>query len=240
MASAGDRWTQKPQYRVGLLVLERKRDGFDVAWGKKTRGKCWEALVTICGNNGYALKPLNGDHERVADDRSLRRALQKAHGDVDVVVATQPTISDGRLAAVLAQACAVPVVLWATPENPDVRGSPVGGVSSNSLVGTHLFAATLRQLGRRDVELVYADQDWSQAASQLSRAIARAAGTARIKTAKIGLIGHQAPGFVDLCVEIKFRAASTLVGFHTGGPPPRPLRFTQDLPRLCVRTRGAG
>ena len=82
MASAGDRWTQKPQYRVGLLVLERKRDGFDVAWGKKTRGKCWEALVTICGNNGYALKPLNGDHERVADDRSLRRALQKAHGDV--------------------------------------------------------------------------------------------------------------------------------------------------------------
>ena len=61
-----------------------------------------------------------------------------------------------------------------------------------------MFAATLRQLGRRDVELVYADQDWSQAAHQLSRAIARAAGTARIKTAKIGLIGHQAPGFVDL------------------------------------------
>ena len=89
-------------------------------------------------------------------------------------------------------------VLWATPENPDVRGSPVGGVSSNSLVGTHLFAATLRQLGRRDVELVYQDQDWTAAASQLSRAIARAAGTARIKTAKIGLIGHQAPGFVDL------------------------------------------
>ena len=61
-----------------------------------------------------------------------------------------------------------------------------------------MFAATLRQLGRRDVELVYADQDWSQAAHQLSRAISRAAGTARIKTAKIGLIGHQAPGFVDL------------------------------------------
>ena len=66
-----------------------------------------------------------------------------------------------------------------------MRGSPVGGVSSNSLVGTHLFAATLRQLGRRDVELVYADQDWSQAAHQLSRAISRAAGTARIKTAKM-------------------------------------------------------
>ena len=32
----------------------------------------------------------------------------------------------------------------------------------------------------------------------MSRAISRAAGTARIKTAKIGLIGHQAPGFVDL------------------------------------------
>lgn len=71
--------------------MERKRDGFDIAWGKKTRGKCWETLVTICGTNGYALKPLNGDHERVADDRSLRRALQKANGDVDVIVATQPS-----------------------------------------------------------------------------------------------------------------------------------------------------
>ena len=48
------------------------------------------------------------------------------------------------------------------------------------------------------MELVYADQDWATAAQQLSQAIARAAGTARIKTAKIGLIGHQAPGFVDL------------------------------------------
>ena len=48
------------------------------------------------------------------------------------------------------------------------------------------------------MELVYADQDWSQACAPVEPSYVEAAGTARIKTAKIGLIGHQAPGFVDL------------------------------------------
>lgn len=70
-------------------------------------------------------------------------------------------------------------------------------ISSNSLVGTHLFAATLRQMGRR-FELVYGNLDWKLAESQLRRA-ARVTYAARyIQQAKIGVIGGHAPGFVDL------------------------------------------
>lgn len=192
------RWTQKPGCRVGLLVLERKRDGFDIGWGTKTRARCESALAAVCAAGGHSWVSLNDGAVRVADDRTLRAALAQAAVEVDVLVATQPTISDGRLAAIVAQAYGGPVVLWATPENPDVRGSVVGGVSSNSLVGTHLFAATMRQLGRKDVDLVYADQDWAAAEAQLAAAVNRAYAAKTLRVAKVGLIGHQAPGFVDL------------------------------------------
>jgi len=48
---------------------------------------------------------------------------------VDVIVAIQPVISDGRLAPVLAQHWQHPLVLWATPE--EQAGEMISG---NSLV----------------------------------------------------------------------------------------------------------
>jgi len=48
---------------------------------------------------------------------------------VDVIVAIQPVISDGRLAPVLAQEWGHPLVLWATPE--EQTGEMISG---NSLV----------------------------------------------------------------------------------------------------------
>ena len=50
---------------------------------------------------------------------------------VDVIVAIQPVISDGRLAPVLAQDWEHSVVMWATPEQQ--TGEMISG---NSLVGT--------------------------------------------------------------------------------------------------------
>ena len=53
----------------------------------------------------------------VDDDPSLRRALARCvESGVDVVVAVQPTSSDGRLAPVLAQQWGPATVLWASPE----------------------------------------------------------------------------------------------------------------------------
>ena len=48
---------------------------------------------------------------------------------VDVIVAIQPVISDGRLAPVLAQQWNNPLILWATPE--EQTGEMISG---NSLV----------------------------------------------------------------------------------------------------------
>ena len=52
---------------------------------------------------------------------------------VDVIVAIQPVISDGRLAPVLAQEWGHPLVLWATPE--EQTGEMISG---NSLVSLNL------------------------------------------------------------------------------------------------------
>ena len=97
--------------------------------------------MTICGNNGYAPRrstaTTNGCRHR-----SLRRALQKAHGDADVVVAGSPRSRTGGWRP-CQQACAVPVVPGPRPRTPDVRGSPVGGVSLTPWL-VNLFAATLR------------------------------------------------------------------------------------------------
>ena len=56
-----------------------------------------------------------------------------------MLVCVQPTISDGRLAPVLAQQWGRGLVLWASPE--EQTGEMISG---NSLVGTHLMTATLR------------------------------------------------------------------------------------------------
>jgi len=53
---------------------------------------------------------------------------------VDVLVAVQPVISDGRLAPVLAQQWGKCIVLWATPE--EQTGEMISG---NSLVKSNFF-----------------------------------------------------------------------------------------------------
>ena len=69
-------------------------------------------------------------------------------------------------------------------------------ISGNSLVGTHLMSATLRQLGRQ-VEMVYSNLDWEAAGRSLRRAINVGFACRTIRMTKVALVGHQAPGFVD-------------------------------------------
>jgi hypothetical protein len=60
-----------------------------------------------------------------------------------------------------------------------------------------MMAATLRQLGF-DLELVYANLDWSLAEVQLLRGVHVAFATRFLAKAKLGLVGYHAPGFQDL------------------------------------------
>ena len=110
---------------------------------------------------------------------------------VTAAVVVQPTISDGRLGPMLSRLWDRPVVMWATTEKQE--GDMI---SANSLVGTHVMSATLRQLGH-PLELVYGHPDEDDTTVRLDRAIRCVHAAACAEESKLGLIGYHAPGFVD-------------------------------------------
>ncbi len=169
--------------KLGVIFLGRKRPGFDQEWG----GKVAEEARRFLESSYNAFVP-----ETVVDEGSLRRAVLRCREERgEALVALQPTMSDGRLAPVLAQLWDGPVVLWATPEPPEGPGI------SCSLVGNHVFAATLRQLGR-PFEIVHGSPREERLRRDLDEAIRVAAATRRLERSKIGLVGQHAPGFIDL------------------------------------------
>jgi L-fucose isomerase-like protein len=177
---------QKP---VGVLILGRKRPGFDQEWNK-----------VICQRSVAAIESLGfkciGQDAPVIDDQTLRAALEgiQAAG-CESLVMLQPSMGNGQLAFSLSQAWPGPIVLWATPERPGD-----GKVSSCSLVGQHLWASMLRQAGHA-FEFVYGDPDDATVREELVRAIALARTALKLRSVKIGMIGTYAPGFVDLAAD---------------------------------------
>ena len=130
------------------------------------------------------------------DDQTLHAALEgiRAAG-CDSLVMLQPSMGNGQLVFTLSQAWAGPIVLWATPERPGD-----GKVSSCSLVGQHLWGSMLHQAGH-PFEFVYGDPDDAGVKADLARAIAMSRTAMQMKSAKVGMIGSYAPGFVDLAAD---------------------------------------
>lgn len=175
--------------RVGLVVIGRKRPGFDVDWAGQMESSARTAAVEM------GLEPFRPQSHAV-DDASLRRALHEVqHAGCNALVVVQPAMGDGRLAALLAQLWHDPVVFWATPERQEG-----GKVSSCSLVGTHVFASLFRQLGR-PFEIAYGHPDDAETRRQLSTAVRLAAAGAGLRRARVGLVGSHAPGFVNMHVD---------------------------------------
>ncbi len=172
--------------KLGVLFFGRKRPGFDQAWGAEMEERVREALAARA-DGAYA------HPERVVDNETLRAGLCACEREgADVLVALQTTMSDGRLAPVLGQLWPDPIVLWATPEKHASLK-----VSSCSLVGTHAFAAILRQMGKR-FELVYGMPGTPQTRDDLQAAARVAYTVRRLRRAQVGLVGYHAPGFVDM------------------------------------------
>ena len=175
--------------RVGLLVIGRKRPGFDPEWGKTMETAAWQALQALSSN---ALRP----ETRAVDDATLREALAELRqAQCDALVVLQPTMGDGRLAPILAQVWDAPLVVWATPERPDGNK-----VSACSLVGAHAYASLFRQLGR-PFELAYGHPDEEDTRRQLAQAIRLTYAARMLRRPKIGLVGSHAPGFINMQVD---------------------------------------
>lgn len=182
--------------KVGLLVMGRKRPGFDPAWGAHMLERIRAATADLPW-------PVEVPSPSIADEGALAAALDACRAaGVTVPLLVQPTISDGRLAPMLARMWSGPLVLWATPEKPE---GPM--ISANSLVGTHVMAATLRQLGR-PLEVVYGHPDAEDTRAALLRGIRAAASAAAVGGAKLGLVGSHAPGFIDFHADPQFLASS--------------------------------
>lgn len=172
--------------RLGILFLGRKRAGFDPAWGAEIRKRI---RAFVSEQSLEAVIPF----DNIADDPTLRDGIAQCRAaGVDALVVSQPTISDGRLASVAASVWDAPLVLWATPERPTGEM-----ISANSLVGTHVFGATLRQL-HKPFEIVYGHPDDASCRAALVRAARVTATAERVRRGKVGLIGYHVPGFVDL------------------------------------------
>jgi hypothetical protein len=81
---------QDPQ--IGLLIMGRKRPGFDPAWGTAIRTRITETLKGM----PY---PLTIPSENITDERELRIAVESCTtAGATLLVVVQPTISDGRMA----------------------------------------------------------------------------------------------------------------------------------------------
>ncbi len=172
------------QPKLGIIFLGRRRPGFDMEWGRKMEH---HARAWLQGERGLAVFEPSA---KAVDDASLRQAVAACQEqDVNVLVLLQTTMGDGRLAPTLAQLWPDPLVLWATPEKPD--GDMI---SSCSLVGLHAWASTLRQMGHA-FALVYGHPDSPQARQQLNAAARLAATVRGLRSARLGLIGSQAPGY---------------------------------------------
>jgi len=174
------------EQKAGLVFFGRTRPGFDEEWGaamsarvrSSTAARSWEAYP--CPT-------------RAVDDKTVRKAIRECRAEgCDTLVVLQTTMSDGRLAPVLFQQWAGPIVLWATPEKPD--GDLV---SSCSLVGTHLFASLA---ARFDVpfEVVSGAPDDEKTMAEIDRSVRSTAAVSRLGSAKVGLIGYHAPGFINM------------------------------------------
>ncbi|UCF97863.1 MAG: sugar isomerase [Spirochaetaceae bacterium] len=175
--------------KLGVLFLGRTRPGFDPEWGKEVK----RGIRSFLEDSDY---PYFIPSENIPNDEELRRAIYSCRAEgVQTLIVTQPTVSDGRLAPILAQLWDQPFVLWATPEKQS--GAMI---SSNSLVGTHIFASTLRQLHHR-FEFVYGGPESKETREDLETAVGVIAAVTGLKQAKIGLIGSHAPGFINLAAD---------------------------------------
>jgi L-fucose isomerase-like protein len=198
---------------IGVLILGRKRPGFDQEWNR-----------IICARSVAALGALGfttvGADEPVVDEATTVSKLEKLRqAGCSALVMLQPSMGHGQLALTVAQRWHGPVVLWATPERPGD-----GKVSSCSLVGQHLWGSSLRQAGHA-FELVHGDPDDAQLRADMVRAIAVARAARGLRHAKVGVIGTHAPGFIDLAAEPFLMRRTLGVQLH-------PLSLPQYIERV--------
>ena len=172
--------------KLGVLVIGRKRPGFDQEWNAIMRQRADDAFAAL----GYETV---GQDTPVPDDQAVAATLKRIKdADCDALLVLQPSIGNGQLAVTVAQHWDRPVVLWATPERQDSDR-----VSSCSLVGQHMLASILRGMNH-PFELVSGDPADAATRSAVCEAVELCRGVTKVRSAKIGVVGSQPPGYIAM------------------------------------------
>ena len=181
--------TPNSPIKLGLLFLGRKRPGFDMEWGAAMELKVREAVNQ---STFEAFEP----SEKAVDETSLRKVVGECkEAGVQTLVLLQTTMADGRMAPTLAQIWPYPPIFWATPENQD--GDMI---SSCSLVGAHVWATSLRQMGR-SFEILKGDPTDEGTLEKLDTSVRIAGIIQKLRHTRVGVIGGQAPGFLSMTTD---------------------------------------
>ncbi|HEX8520943.1 MAG TPA: hypothetical protein VF669_01720 [Tepidisphaeraceae bacterium] len=171
---------------VGVLVIGRKRPGFDMEWNQIMRRSALEALK----EEGFTAI---GAETPVLDDQTVRDAIARIReAGCDTLLVLQPSLGNGQVAFAVMQNWDGPVVLWATPERQEAPK-----VSSCSLVAQHLWASIFRHSSRA-FEFVYGDPSDELVQQSLRKALLVSAIPKLLKRTKAGLVGSHAPGFIPM------------------------------------------
>ncbi|MDR1959229.1 MAG: L-fucose/L-arabinose isomerase family protein [Planctomycetaceae bacterium] len=174
--------------KVAVFFIGRKRPGFDPQWGMFLE----QAIRTQFQSSRFNTLFFGP----IAEEAVLKNALTAARqSGAEVLIVSQPTMGDGNLWPVLLTEWNAPVILWATPENPQNLK-----VSACGLVGIHNWASGMSQAGCPPL-LVYGLPGQAETISELNEAICVAATAKKLQHARIGLIGDHAPGFLNMAVD---------------------------------------
>lgn len=177
------------QPRIAVIVLGRERGGFDQRWTATVLRETTDYLKRAYTHLSF--------FEPAKSTLQLQQICESSpYREADIVLYLQPSIADGSHINLIAQyAQNKSIVFWATMEK--LSGEMI---SSNSLVGTHLFVATLRQYNLR-VGCIYGSAGDKAVQREIERELKVAHAVCVARRARIGIIGSHAPGFIDLHVD---------------------------------------
>src|SRR3954454_6509877 len=102
--------TSHASQKLGVLIIGRKRPGFDQEWNAIIRDRATDALEQL----GYDCV---GTDLAVIDDDTITTAIEQIRAaGAEALIVLQPSLGNGQLCLTVAQQWPDPIVLWATPE----------------------------------------------------------------------------------------------------------------------------
>lgn len=187
--------------KVGLATFAQPT--FDVAWAEAIRVQTKRMLEQLEAEVVAWDKPLMYEAEAYEFRDLICRAA------ADIVILQSGGFSFGGLPMTIATGVDVPCVIWSTPE-PEFDGGPI---RSNSLCAGIMNNAHLKQAGV-DAEFVYGAP--GSETENTIRAMLKALNAVKVlRRAKIGVVGHRAPGFYSSGFdEVRLQADLGVEAFH--------------------------